>query len=86
MGVREEDVQAGDKAIIMFVNHFWKKDKKLSKQNCRPYSTSAPGLIFSRFVDCRFDDRTQKVVSSSDVGSPAPLTSLLRALIPVNPH
>ena len=54
--------------------------------NIYPHLTapSAPGLIFSRF----FEDLTialKNYFSSSDSGSSAPLTSLLRPSIPVNP-
>ena len=52
--------------------------------NIRQRAPSAPGLIFSRFFE-NLTIALKKYFSSSDFGSPALLTSLLRPSIPVNP-
>ena len=59
------------------------KRKKEKKKNKRKYNIGPRANFFSLFW--RFDDRAQKVVSSSDFGSPALLTTLFRPSIPVNP-
>ena len=60
-----------------------KKKKRNRERNKRKYNLGPRANFFSLFW--RFNDRAQKVVSSSDFGSPALSTSFLRPSIPVNP-